>query len=381
MPSGFYVWFIFVIAFVVAAALLSAPMDAKTGFFGLDLRKVDLAWLRDIGFFLAGAGIAPLGLWLAHQRTASLSGQTENETARRITDAFTKAVELLGHESIAVRQGGIYALGRLAFENTEERPKIMDIIAAFVRQRSAERYNERVREIRMRVAGPDLKHALPDFTASFKDKAQALDSLSKESMPIDLDAAISIIGDLNPARSRIQIKETRKERKKLLDQFVKWDPHVLDLSNAFLFNADFSHVFLSGSNLSDSRFLGCVFAHSNVKNANMAKSDFTGSDLRGADFSDADMHSAIFKGANMHGVTAKNVVITDSNFTDSDLRCADFSGTDMYQATFVGADIRGADFRKSRNLSGWQLTSAHGDMKTQLPHGFEHPGIWAGPEQ
>ena len=250
-------------------------------------------WLRGIGFFLAGVGIAPLGLWLAHHRTMSLSGQTENESARRITDAFTQAVELLGHKSTAVRQGGIYALGRIAHEhNGAEHPKIMDIVAAYIRDRSKKYIDKERKEGEAREA--------------------AIERIAeKDPMPIDLEAAVSVI----------------RER------FVKFDRepktkrgYIFDLSNSFLFNADFSRTSLKGVNLSDCRLHGCVFVGTSLVGSNLAKSNFKKADVE--------------------------------------------------EATFNAANIGRVDLREAQNLTQQQVDSAIGDEDTKLPEDIKRPEKW-----
>ena len=44
----------------------------------------------------------------------------------QLTDRFTRAVEQLGNADVAVRVGGIYALGRIAEESITERAAIAD---------------------------------------------------------------------------------------------------------------------------------------------------------------------------------------------------------------------------------------------------------------
>jgi uncharacterized protein YjbI with pentapeptide repeats len=54
-------------------------------------------------------------------------------TERRITDLYTKAVELLGSERAAVRLGGLHALERLAQDNPGHRQTIVDLLCAYLR--------------------------------------------------------------------------------------------------------------------------------------------------------------------------------------------------------------------------------------------------------
>lgn len=303
-------------------------------------------WLRGIGFFLAGVGVAPLGLWLASQRTETLMEQTKNEAKRRITDAFTKAVELLGNTDTAVKQGGIYALGRLALEDEGERPKILDILAAYVRQKGAEYHSDiRIRE-ELAPAGAG---------AGADEEKQAGLISAKKSMHIDLEAAIAAIRDLR--HESVVMRELSPE-------------HGLDLSNTILVNADFSNTMLGRiefgriglaragagfsrtelphANLSDSQFHGCVFENSDLRGANMVNAKFPGSYFRGARLERADMRAATFDGADMQGTS------------------------------FAEANVRGADFGGAKNLTAEQLSEAEGDGETKLPPGVARPKKWGG---
>ena len=119
--------------------------------------------LRGIGLFLLGAGIAPLGLFLAYNRTESLKLQTETEKEKAVTEAFAKSVELLGNEREAARQGGIYALGRLAGDNPTLHPMIMDIVSSYIRQESRSRFakEKNKREKKANYTDSEIK----DYTA------------------------------------------------------------------------------------------------------------------------------------------------------------------------------------------------------------------------
>ena len=214
-------------------------------------------WLRAGGFFFAGLGIAPLALWLAYQRTQFLSSQTDNETNRRITDAFTKAVELLGHKDVAVRQGGIYALGRLALENESEHPKIMDIVAAYVRD----------------------KTALPQDPELATTPAEVLDELLEEQEPragIDVEAAVAVLRDRNTA----------------FDRKADVERYRFDLSNCCLVDVDLVRMDLSHVNLSDSVFIRCLFHEADLSGASMVSSRFPDSDLAEANLQGATLDNA-----------------------------------------------------------------------------------------
>ena len=266
-------------------------------------------WIRAAGFFLAGVGAAPLGLLLAHRRTASLSAQTENEIARRVTDSLTKAVELLGHAEIVVRQGGIYALGRIAAENREEHPKIMSIIAAYIRHRSRAYVEEEHKK---------ENKSLPwdEFIKNY---------ISKRPSPIDLEAAVAVICERN----------------------AEFDAGlILDLSEVFLFRVNFSGTLLNRVNFKRSVLRECNFTEVELMHAEMEKANFANSKFNGANMSYVAAEDAIFERADMVGVNFQQAELFSAFFQNAMLREVNLDGTGMFNAIFDKADLRDAKFHR-----------------------------------
>ena len=218
--------------------------------------------LRGIGLFLLGTGIAPLGLLLAYNRTESLKFQAETEKEKAVTEkekavtekekavteAFAKSVELLGNKREAARQGGIYALGRLAGDNPDLHPMIMDIVASYIRQESRHRFFSEKKEREER----ENKSI---------DKDGLIDELRSEPMAMDIEAAIAVI----------------RERNTNNDKILRKGEDFLDLSNAYIFNADFSNTKLSKVNFSDSVMVDCFFDETDLSNSNFIESNVGGS--------------------------------------------------------------------------------------------------------
>jgi uncharacterized protein YjbI with pentapeptide repeats len=85
-----------------------------------------------------GAGVSGgLALVLAFRRQwlseRAQAGTEDDATQRRITELYTKAVEELGHDKAPVRLGGLYALERLAQDQSVHRQTVVDIICAYLR--------------------------------------------------------------------------------------------------------------------------------------------------------------------------------------------------------------------------------------------------------
>ena len=54
----------------------------------------------------------------------------------QITDRFTKAIDQLGKDNLAVRLGGIYALERIAKDSASDHWSVMEVLTAFVREQA-----------------------------------------------------------------------------------------------------------------------------------------------------------------------------------------------------------------------------------------------------
>jgi hypothetical protein len=79
------------------------------------------------------------GSWKPRWRQTQIRRAASHDELRlsregQVTDRFTRAVEQLGSDDVAVGVGGIYALGRIAEESGTERAAIADTLAAYVRK-------------------------------------------------------------------------------------------------------------------------------------------------------------------------------------------------------------------------------------------------------
>jgi hypothetical protein len=69
-------------------------------------------------------GLALLGTLYFSARTLGLNRRGQ------LTERFSKAIEQLGSDSLAVRLGGIYALEQIAFDSAELHWSIMEVLTA-----------------------------------------------------------------------------------------------------------------------------------------------------------------------------------------------------------------------------------------------------------
>jgi hypothetical protein len=87
-----------------------------------------------------GGMVLLIGAYLTWRQT-QISRAANREELRltregQLTDRFTRAIEQLASDDVAIRVGGIYALGRVAEESAADRVAIADILTAYVRKQA-----------------------------------------------------------------------------------------------------------------------------------------------------------------------------------------------------------------------------------------------------
>ncbi|MFE5564999.1 pentapeptide repeat-containing protein [Amycolatopsis japonica] len=147
-----------------------------------------------------------------HAERVALDSRVDAE-ARRITELYLKASELLGSDKAPVRLAGIYALERLAQDNRGQRPTVVNVICAYLRmpyvlpgdppagdadEPTWARYSDRVqeREVRLTALGILETHLRPG-----DDPDQPVDTFWHDT---DLDLTGAVLIDLNLSRCRIR---------------------------------------------------------------------------------------------------------------------------------------------------------------------------------
>ncbi len=190
--------------------------------------------------FILGLPLVALGLYLSYKRTLALDKEGVTSTKRLTTDIFARSIKLLGDEKARVRQGAIYALGKLAREeSSEQREVIMHTLCAYIRDKKLTN-NE--------------KGSTSDTEGSTSD--------------IDIEAAVREIVKLS---REIDLSKEYEEEENVKSLYNKYD-----LSNIRLKRADFGGADLSGFNLSDSCFEDeCIFESVEFFGSNLVATDFT----------------------------------------------------------------------------------------------------------
>ena len=87
---------------------------------------------------VVGGSLLLLSLYLTYRNVKIAQENLRIVEEGKLTDRFSKAVELLGDEKLEIRLGGIYALERIARDSQKDHWTVMEVLTAFVRENSHE---------------------------------------------------------------------------------------------------------------------------------------------------------------------------------------------------------------------------------------------------
>ncbi len=192
------------------------------------------------------------GTWLTSvQITTEPGGARTFEPAEQgqVTDRYTKAIEQLGSDKLDVRIGGIYALERVARDSARDHPAVIEVLAAFIREHSHERW--------------------PPSDPDGREQA-------RRARP-DVQATVTVVG--------------RRDAKRDIER--------INLSGANLFVAHLRGADLTGANLYSADLTGADLTGADLNSADLTRADLTRADLTRADLTGAHLHGAILTGANL----------------------------------------------------------------------------------
>ena len=186
----------------------------------------------------------------------------------KLTDRFSKAVELLGSRYLDGRLGGIYALERIAKDSRKDHWTVIEVLTAFVRQQCHE----------------------------------SSESEEPKKIKPDIQAALTVI-----VRRKWHAKEAQDQQ---IDLSGSCFPHA-NLKNARLRNAILSNTDLRGAD-----FSGADLTDVNITDANLDDAD-----LRSARLSDENIIAAHRNGAKFENVNLKRAFLGSmTGVYDPDLR-------------------------------------------------------------
>jgi len=256
----------------------------------------------------------------------------------RITGLLSEAAKQLGDDRLAVRLGGIYALERIARDSKKDHWTVMEVLCAYVREKSQVRWEAEA------STGPAA----------------------------DIQAILTVLGrraaDLDPEHQRLDLSGTNLSGADL----VRANLCEAKLVGAILSNAD---LFLA--NLDEADLTEAVLSGAKLEGTSLRKATLVGE----ADLSEANLCRAFLEGANL---TSAN--LSSANLSDADLKLAALTDANLIRTNLIGAnlhgvglsdaDLSGADLHEVKNLLQLQIDAARGDAWTRLPPHLKRPAHW-----
>lgn len=213
-----------------------------------------------------------------HGQSAKLRELRNTEDAN-VTERLTRAIEQLAHGHVDVRQGGIYALERIAEDSERDRKTIVRLLRSAL-------YGGSMRSVATAQGLEDRPRRLQP-----QEEGALILSLLRLRRPNEPDVLASYLG-------------------------FRADLDGADLRGTYLRNGNFSGMFL-------------------------IEADFRGADAGDASFARAILASADFKGSNLRGADFSNAEVAEVSFRDADLRNADLTGAWLDGADFTRAKVGG----------------------------------------
>jgi uncharacterized protein YjbI with pentapeptide repeats len=288
----------------------------------------------------------------------------------QITERFTRAIEQLGDERMAVRLGGLYALERIAKDSKKDHWTVMEVLTAYIRD------NRNVDMGANEAKEPEKEHIPTDIQAILTVIGRRK-WFKNEEEPIDL--------------SRTCLKGVKLERSQFEGScFIGSHLEGADLKGVHLEDADlggvhFEGALLRGAHLEKATLWGAYLERADLRGAHLeggilwgahleranlggtcldgayiGGAHLEGANLRGAHMIGANLLAAHFEGADLGGVYLSAANIGVAHFEGANLWCAHLEGADLGGVHLEGANLGGAHL-EGANLWGAHLEGANLD--------------------
>lgn len=222
----------------------------------------------------------------------------------QITERFTRAIEHLGSDKLEIRLGGIYALERIAKDSEKDYWPIMEVLTAYVREKSP-----------------------------WEESEDAANEEQWKEPSTDIQAILTVIG--------------RRER-----HYAEDEKNTLNMMATDLRRAD-----LNGANLKNAVFIGSNLMYTGFIGANLMSAELAGANLTGAHLADA-----ILQNANLENANLERAYLNRANLEFSFLYEANLNKTCLNETILCGVDLY-----DTVGLTKKQIDSAIIDRQTRLP--------------
>ncbi|MFD5848110.1 pentapeptide repeat-containing protein [Streptomyces chartreusis] len=209
----------------------------------------------------------------------------------QITDRYNAAVENLGHDSLEVRLGGIYALQRIMHDSDRDQPVVISVLSTYIRTHATQTEKSK--------SGPDQPTS---------DVVAALTALATRDPRHDGTAGVDLTGAY----------------------LYGWSLYRPNLSGWTLDGANLEAADLQGANLKDA----------SLKGAHLAGANFTEADLSDAWLPEVNLTGAFLEGAHLKGTELMAADLTGAMLEGADLEGAYLADAELRDTILIGADLR-----------------------------------------
>ncbi len=194
----------------------------------------------------------------------------------KITERFSKAVELLGSDELELRLGGIYALERIARDSQKDHWTVMEVLTAFVRANSHKKLEQ------------------PELAEQKSEKPRE-----------DIQAVLTLIGN----REWVETEENKK-----------LNLHAVNLANYNLKGLNFNKANFSEANLNGANLTKTKLKKTSLNYANLSFSVLIGAELEGAFLVAANLEKAdLFQADLTAAIVTSEQILIAKNFETADL--------------------------------------------------------------
>lgn len=279
----------------------------------------------DVLKMVAGAGALVALVYTARKHALDRKAHALSEQGQ-VTDRYTKAITQLASDKESERIGGIYALERIMADSARDHPTVVEVLAAFVRQRAP----------------------LPATGASQSAAAQGAsgEEPGEPQRPAaDVQAAMTVLAR-RPQRDEpflLDLRRTGLTGLELSHQARLEGANFegADLSGASLFEATLTGAFLSGVVLDGAFLSGATLDGATLDGATMA----------GANLSEATLTESFLLGVALDGAYLSGATMTRAYLDEATLTGANLDGATLTGAYLGGATLTGAMFLKTSQLA------------------------------
>lgn len=227
--------------------------------------------------------------------------------AGQLTDRFTKAIDQLGHESLDVRLGGIYALERIARDSKEDHPQVVEVLTAYVREHAPRR------------------DTLPSPAEGQQHQEAVVRSADVPPVPAierpatDVQAALTVLARRTLAHEQ-----------------------------GATLTLELSFTDLRGANLAGANLPGALLIGADLRRANLTAANLSEAHLGGANLIDASLGGAHLGGARLPRAAVRGAYLGGATLRGANLAMANLHGASLTKADLAGATLNSTSLGKVR---------------------------------